>query len=421
MFRSALLFANLLCFIIGAAKVEEDIRPAVAILDLEGIKCDKDTALAASEILRTEIGGIGAFRIIERTQLDKVMREQKFSYSELVDPKYAARIGKLLGAKYVSVGSVSRLGTTYTVSIRFIDVETAEMVLGDSLTCKNESGLPELSRKLANEILNIKGASTISGTDSSSEGENMLESRIVGPGIKIIKIQSGSFFMGSNEGENDQKPVHEVLLGSSWIGETEVTVGQYSAFLNETKPNDKQKNQWILIDKSTHINNEKGRYFAEPGWENNPIVNVSWDGAKAFCEHYELRLPTEAEWEYAAGGNFHLKWSLGNIFEAKNYCCERNKGIQDPPTKIVKSYSSNSFGLYDMSGNVSEWCNDWYGNYQNEKQNDPQGAENGGSKVIKGGSWNKGFLNGQELRCAYRDGASPGFLSTSVGFRCAGD
>ena len=134
---------------------QEDTSLAIAVPDLAGVKCDKDTASAVSEILRTEIGSTGAFSVIERAQLDKVIAEQKLSYSELVDPKNAVKIGNLVGAKYVMVGSISCLGSTYTVSTRVVDVETSKMILGKALTCDSEDGLPEICQQLAKDLAGL--------------------------------------------------------------------------------------------------------------------------------------------------------------------------------------------------------------------------------------------------------------------------
>jgi hypothetical protein len=134
---------------------QEDSSLAIAIPDLTAVKCDNDTVAAVSEILRTEIGSTGAFNVIERAQLDKVMTEQKFSSSELVDAKNAVKIGNLVGAKYVMVGSISCLGTTYTISARVINVETSEMTLGKALTCDNAGGLPEICKQLAKDLAGL--------------------------------------------------------------------------------------------------------------------------------------------------------------------------------------------------------------------------------------------------------------------------
>lgn len=130
-------------------------KPAIAILDLEEIGSKKGTARAVSEVLRTELTDTGSFKVIERAQLDKVMKEMKFSNTEFVDPATAARFGKLVGAKYVALGSVAVLGKTYTVSMRFIDVETAESVLGKSLTVKSEDELPDVCRQMADAIAGV--------------------------------------------------------------------------------------------------------------------------------------------------------------------------------------------------------------------------------------------------------------------------
>ena len=244
------------------------------------------------------------------------------------------------------------------------------------------------------------------------------KTKTVGPGIKLVRVPGGTFQMGSNEGDADEKPVHPVTVSSFYMGETEVTIGQYVAFLNEMKPSSSQLQQWISLDQDAHITQSGNSYYADSGWDDNPVVNVSWYGAKAFCEQYGLRLPTEAEWEYAAGGPQHFKWSLGNEFDGKSYCYAGYQGSGSPATKKVKSFSANGYGLYEMSGNVWEWCSDWYGDYQSDSQRNPQGSTSGQYRVLRGGSWLHGATG---LRCASRGYHAPAYQSLIFGCRVSGD
>jgi hypothetical protein len=129
----------------------------IAVPDLECLKCDPDTVRAVSDILRTEFAAGGNVRVIERSQLDKVIAEQKLSYSELADEKTAVRFGKLLGAKYIAVGSVSQLGGRYTIALRILDVETAATVVGDTVSTDNASGLPGICQQLTKKLFEAAG------------------------------------------------------------------------------------------------------------------------------------------------------------------------------------------------------------------------------------------------------------------------
>jgi len=222
------------------------------------------------------------------------------------------------------------------------------------------------------------------------------ETKLVGPGIKTVHIPGGTFQMGSNEGSVDEKPVHPVTVGNFWMGETEVTIGQYVAFLNETKPNSSKLEKWIDLDKYTHIRTDGNKYYADSGWEEKPVVNVSWDGAKAFCDQYELRLPTEAEWEYAAGGPNHYLFPWGNSYDKSQGCYDENFRSGDPPTMQVRSFSPNGYGLYDMTGYVWEWCGDWYVAYPGGIRNPFRGDT---CTMLRGGSC---YSVAESLRCSHR-------------------
>jgi Tol biopolymer transport system component len=143
-------------------------QPAVAIVDFEAKNCDQGIADAVSEIMRTEIIATGRFRVIERAQLARVMEEHAFQMSGLVEASTIAELGKLVGADYVAVGSVSGLGGTYTVAVRYIDVETAEAALGKTETATSESGLPDVCRRLAAALTGLPTSGSSSGDNVSS-------------------------------------------------------------------------------------------------------------------------------------------------------------------------------------------------------------------------------------------------------------
>jgi formylglycine-generating enzyme required for sulfatase activity len=150
------------------------------------------------------------------------------------------------------------------------------------------------------------------------------------------------------------------------------------------------------------------------GWtnENMPIVSVDWNDAQAYCGWIGGRLPTEAEWEYAArGGSTEARY--GPIDEVAWYKVNSGDRMHD-----VGQKRANGFGLYDMLGNVEEWVNDWYGNYQDRPSQDPQGPSSGQERVLRGGSWcsNSGFV-----RVSNRNWHGPDPLCYDSGVRCAGE
>jgi formylglycine-generating enzyme required for sulfatase activity len=244
-------------------------------------------------------------------------------------------------------------------------------------------------------------------------------------GMKLISIPGGTFSMGStaSDADSNESPVHTVTISGFKMSETEVTVDQYVEFLNEVTPSSLDRKKWIETndeDSRSHIYYTGGKYYADGGWGDHPAVNVSWYGAEAFCEHYGLRLPTQAEWMYAAGGPSHYNYPWGDSFNGSKCCWYENKGSGDPSTKPVKSFDANGYGLYDMAGNVWEWCFDWYDEdyYSKLPSKNPQGPSIGIYKILRGGSW---LDFAQTIRCANRIGNNPERLDYDYGFRAAGD
>ncbi len=210
----------------------------------------------------------------------------------------------------------------------------------------------------------------------------------------MILIPEGSFMMG-DENMDDACPVHKVMLSAFHIQATPVTQAQYEAVMGR--------------DPS---------YFKGP---DRPVERVSWNDAVDFCnklsaltgENY--RLPSEAEWEYACRAGSTSAYCFGDDDkELGEYAWyDDNSAMQTHP---VAQKRANRFGLYDMHGNVWEWCRDWYGDYSSGSQTDPEGPSTGSYRVLRGGSW---FFNARNLRSANRNISSPGNSNNGSGFRLA--
>ena len=257
-------------------------------------------------------------------------------------------------------------------------------------------------------------------------------------GITMVSIPAGTFQMGTNRTDyswfESSRPVHSVTLSPFQMAQTAITYSQYAEYLNaalaageitaETwavrgATGDYSGQLYIYLQGDSGPNNKcwisyNGTSFSvETGKENKPVVYVTWYGAKAFALKYSMDLPTEAQWEYACRGGQQYEYGTddGTISNAKaNY--DMNVGQPKP----VGSYPANPFGLYDMAGNVWEWCNDWYdSNYYSSSPNqDPSGPETGSMRAGRGGAWNR---DAYVSHSAFRSADEPGALDDHSGFR----
>ncbi len=253
--------------------------------------------------------------------------------------------------------------------------------------------------RLLTIILTILSVTLIFAQTNSEE-----ETEKERPTIEWVSIPAGTFDMGSPENEKDryaEEVQHSVKLSKFKMSKYEITFEQYDIFCEETgreKPDD-------------------------AGWGRGkrPVININWNDTKAFADWMGCRLPTEAEWEYAcrAGTTTHFNTGICLNTDQANYngnkpmdWCE--KGKMQNKTLPVGSFKPNDWGLYDMHGNVMEYCSDWYGDYPEEKQINPKGAETGLFRVARGGSWR---TLARICRSANRGFGDPTISNDSFGFR----
>lgn len=208
----------------------------------------------------------------------------------------------------------------------------------------------------------------------------------------FILVKGGTFMMGKVDGDWNEKPAHEVRLNDFYISKYEVTNKEYAQFLN--KYGSDIVKSGVYKGKKMIFEYEKGLYKAgdiwrvHKGYEKHPVVRVTWYGANEYCLENGGRLPTEAEWEYAARGgrkNKKYKYAGSNDIETVAWY-DKNSNRQ---SRAVGQKKPNSLGIYDMSGNVWEWCSDWYADnyYEFSPKNNPQGPASGIYHVFRGGSW----------------------------------
>jgi serine/threonine-protein kinase len=263
--------------------------------------------------------------------------------------------------------------------------------------------------------------------------------------MKLVYVPGGEFQMGSTKdqvfdaidlckesfgvGGNpavcsyqsfvDEYPDHPVTLSEFWLDQTEVTNGQYRLCVEAG-----------ICDPPLELGSfSRDHYFDSAEFDAYPVINMTADMAAEYCRWAGGRLPTEAEWAYAARGPDNLIFPWGNEFDPTrlNYCDASCPGISDPnyddgfpDTSPAGSYPEGVswIGALDMAGNVREWVSDYYGHFSLDPAEDPQGPESGDAIVSRGGSWYDAFFN---LRSNNRGSNTLDYYRHKLGFRCVMD
>lgn len=396
--------------------------PTLAILPFDGV--DENNADVLAQLLSIELANSGKYVVVTRTTTIKnVMKEHDFQRDGLTDENSISKLGEATNADYVLSGSVLSVGSDNYINVQIIDVLTFVQKDGDHVEYKTiEEGI-ELISDLSYELTGVRnnrGAEIVIGL------------------IETVLVKAGSFQMGSNDGHDNEAPVHKVTLTKDYyMGIHEVT-----------------QKQWYEV-----MGTNPSYFGSTEGWENLPVERVTWYDAVEFCNalskkeglepYYTInktktdannsseyddikwtvtisaargakkgyRLPTEAEWEYAArGGNMgdhNLEYAGSNSIGEVAWYSDNS----DDKTQEVGTKQANDLGLYDMSGNVWEWCWDWYASYPSEFSQDPTGATGGTYHVLRGGCWRNTRAFGY-CRVAHRLlGSAPTFRYDGVGFR----
>ena len=321
-----------------------------------------------SEKMITEMFSSGRFKVVERRQLNKVLKELNFGRTDVVDQNTSKELGRLLGVDAVGIGSVTDLGQTVEVNAKLIEIETAEVFAVASTEFQENDAIKRLMGQVSRPTSSL-----------------------------------GSF---NQPGESLKDPdVGEMVYVSDYgfhIDKYEVTNAQYAEFVRATGHRAPDCADYGRDDWNTWLGNRP-----PSGQENHPVVGVSWDDAKAYCGWAGKRLPTEQEWQQACQGKDGRRYPWGSSFVSGN---ANISGSEDgyAQTAPVGTYpgGASPYGAMDMSGNVWEWTSSLY-----------KGV--GSRRVLHGGSWHKAPGLSFLVRCSNRYNAHPEFRSSGNGFRCA--
>ncbi len=225
-------------------------------------------------------------------------------------------------------------------------------------------------------------------------------------GIQMALVPAGEFTMGSEDGDSDEEPVHQVYLDAFYMDIYEVTNAAYRACMNADACDPPHRTS----------SDSRSNYYGNVRYDNYPVINVDWHQAEAYCEWRGARLPTEAEWEKAARGADGRLYPWGKDLD----CSKANYGNCNRDTTEVTTYSSGKspYGMYDMAGNVWEWVADWYFKYYyaNSPFSNPLGPVSGDSRALRGGSWSD---DDNSVRASDRSRDDPAYWNDHIGFRCS--
>ena len=387
-----------------------------------------------------------AFSILKELARDGSLESQKrlgeiFSKGEFGDVDHKESFQWfLMAAKQGDAESEMAVGASYATGDRGVGEDLSEAARW--LKRARSSGLSEAGQLLADVEKRLR----------PEELTNSI-------GMKFRLISAGEFMMGSRKSAktiaelfdskesnfSDEHPRHRVSITRDfYLGKHEVTVGQFRQFVSDTgyKTEAEKSDQGGRGFNQETEEFEDGKQYSwrDPGFpqtDRHPVANVTWNDAVAFCEWLskkegeKYRLPTEAEWEYSCRGGTSTLYhhgddpeglaDVGNVHDGT--ATDRfgwKGGIKSKDGHVflseVGTFKNNAFGLYDMHGNVWEWCSDWYADdyYESSPRRDPQGPDNGSSRVLRGGSW---VNSSQSCRSALRFRFSPDFRSPNLGFR----
>ncbi len=342
----------------------------IAVVADKGPRTDYAQALLEAELQRS-----GQFALVERERIAETIKELSFQQSGVTDQSNAVAIGRHLNVHKIFFVQTHRVGGQYALTVKIVDIETNQVQRTESENLgTSQQDMQTGVRRLASRLI--------------------ATSALLAP-LEMISIPAGRFKMGAEHGLPDEKPVHQVSVNSFEIDRYEVTRIAYESFLVSQG----RKKQAELRD------------------TNLPAVNVSWTDAVGYCRSRGARLPTEAEWEYAARGPNGRTYPWG---EARPNASRARFGGQERKALKIGSLPQGATleGVHDLAGNVAEWVQDWWhpSYYGESPPADPQGPANGDYRVARGGSWNQ---PADELRSSARLYYNPDKGAGHIGFRCA--
>jgi len=405
-------------------KKARDLSSYIAIFDFDVVgNIDKDISRPLSDSVRNVIVNSGKYKVMDRANMDRILKEQAFQMTGGVQKDRAVEAGQFLGVGNIVIGSIGIVGRTYFISLSLVNIESGETERVEEDTCKCElDELIESTRRVANKL--ITGGPALAPTYQPAPvspppppapapvqvAPLPEEPAYVAPpkgityrdaltGIEFILVRGGCYQMGNEDGDREERPVHQVCVGNYYIGKFEVTQAQWKAIMGKNPSRNRDS-------------------------ELNPVENMSWNDAQDFIRELNqrtgrnYRLPTEAEWEYAArSGGRNDRWAGTNSESELSYYAWYDDNSRRDAHQVGQK-RPNGLGIYDMSGNVAEWVADTYDSdyYKNSPRVNPTGPSRDNDRVIRGGSYRD---RSKDIRTTKRDRKSSSRSDNTIGFRLA--
>jgi formylglycine-generating enzyme required for sulfatase activity len=394
--KVSIIFAFLVFSVVYAAE-----KTTIAVLELEPKGVQANEASVISDWVREELFNTGKYTVVERTRMQDILKEWGFQQAICNESECIIKAGNILGVEQMVAGSVQRIGSLLSLSIRVVDVKTGEIVAMANSPCTQCSIEDFALRSVRTAVADLTRTAPLKEQEVISGGATptgRIGEKVTGPvaGMEFVYIPGGSFMMGSPNTE-EEGPQHQVTLQPFYMMNTEVTHAQWKAVMN------------------SNPSSFKG--------DSLPVETVSWNDCQEFIRELNkmdpgkgYRLPSEAEREYACRAGTYTRFYSGNSESDLDRVgwYSGNSGSKMHP---VGTKEPNAWGLYDMHGNVFEWCQDWYhGNYFGAPSFGSAWESGGGQyRVLRGGSWISGCVKG--CPSASRDCSDLDARSANIGFR----
>jgi formylglycine-generating enzyme required for sulfatase activity len=403
--KRTILVGVLLLFAVLAVSAQQ---PVVAVAPFDAISGISATeANMITRVFFIRLGNTNRVSLVDRGVVEQVIREHRFQSGDWSNQQKTAELGSALNADWIVRGELEKFGNNILVTVQFYDIQTFRFMGGADLRLANADAAYDNMDPLVDKLVE-----TISATGRAPAARPASPGRPGAVPEGFVRIEGGTFTMGSDSTEPNRsanETQRRVTISPFHMGKHQVTQAEYEEIMGANPSNFKGFNlpvenvSWLdAIDYCNRRSIKEGL---------TPAYTISGTNATWNRQANGYRLPTEAEWEYACRAGTTTPFNTGfNITTNQanydgNYPYNNNaKGTYRQRTTPVGSFAPNAWGLYDMHGNVWEWCWDWFGEYGVASQTDPTGPAGGSNRVLRGGSW---YLNGQGLRSAARNCNAP--------------